>query len=1082
MTKSTLLILALLKGVLKTPITASRKLVISAESRKEMEDWINVIRAAKKEPREAVYDPINITNGQHKWHACSHNRPTFCNVCRESFSGVKSHGLSCEVCKYKAHKRCAARAPNNCKWTTSASIDKECLISNDKYAVPHQWNEGNLASGSKCGLCERSCGSTKRLQDFRCLWCGVSVHKDCKPLYPAKCSLGPHRVSTIPPIAINVTTAFRSVVWEAKQPPNCSPLLVFINSKSGENQGVRFIRRFKQLLNPTQVYDLMVGGPSVGLSLFRNFNPFRVLICGGDGSIGWVLSEVDKMNLSHQCQVGVLPLGTGNDLARVLGWGSACDDESHVPTVLAQLEKSSTKMLDRWGIMTRTNDEENAADNSKITIYESSVASHLAKMIESTDNTEVIRSTRVFCETVKQLIDKVKAAFTSTSDPTEPDSIIYKCSVLNEKVTLLLRTLSAETEAASSSFNASTHADDQISLRYKEALKSRANSLKKAIRQIIEHAEKALDEQNRPIISQNLDSLRSISSISDVPLDVQRDMHCTESKNNQQMSTNYESRPRKGSEPAPMYKDNNMATKPSFKQSMPNLSAPKIVFPNDEDKAKINAHLINPILAKATSEKSLNGYKERCIMNNYFGIGLDAKISLDFHLRREEHPDKYRNRARNKMCYLLMGGREIINNTFRNLYRRLIIECDGKELKLPRLQGIVVLNIPSYMGGTNFWGSTREEAGFVAPSYDDKLLEVVAVSGASHFARTKVFGIQQDRLTQCRSLKITILGNEDIPIQVDGEAWMQKPGVIQIVHKNRMPMLVRNQAFESALRSWNDKTKARYIPRLTAEEENALAGLEQASSKLIQSIEMVAESEAYIETDLYQLASNTASALDKLFPNGRLPEISDSTFVFDMIELIQTNIANNRWFMNMQSSNLSTKLCSEQESNLAISLATVERETKIITERFSRKETKVKSKHSQKKSIKSSQQSSQTTSSNGLLAPQSHPDHAPIKATSIRDLQGLIILDYDINSWGTDKVADWVDQIGLPEYTQSFQDHDICGRDLLTLDRNDLTLLGVTKVGHVKRILRGIQGLQEKMGEQTFSMDNSDRKMSAHSI
>ena len=34
------------------------------------------------------------------------------------------------------------------------------------------------------------------------------------------------------------------------------------------------------------------------------------------------------------------------------------------------------------------------------------------------------------------------------------------------------------------------------------------------------------------------------------------------------------------------------------------------------------------------------GYRELKVMNNYFGIGLDAKIALDFHNKREEVPDK----------------------------------------------------------------------------------------------------------------------------------------------------------------------------------------------------------------------------------------------------------------------------------------------------------------------------------------------------------------------------------------------------------------------------------------------------------
>lgn len=42
-------------------------------------------------------------SGMHNWYACSHARPTYCNVCREALSGVTSHGLSCEGTQVHTH-------------------------------------------------------------------------------------------------------------------------------------------------------------------------------------------------------------------------------------------------------------------------------------------------------------------------------------------------------------------------------------------------------------------------------------------------------------------------------------------------------------------------------------------------------------------------------------------------------------------------------------------------------------------------------------------------------------------------------------------------------------------------------------------------------------------------------------------------------------------------------------------------------------------------------------------------------------------------------------------------------------------
>lgn len=64
-----------------------------------------------------------------------------------------------------------------------------------------------------------------------------------------------------------------------------------------------------------------------------------------------------------------------------------------------------------------------------------------------------------------------------------------------------------------------------------------------------------------------------------------------------------------------------------------------------------------------------------------------------------------------------------------------------------------------------------------------------------------------------------------------------------------------------------------------------------------------------------------------------------------------------------------------------------------------------------------------------------------------------------VSKWDVPEVVGWLESMQLSEYVDSFTKNDIRGRELLTLARRDLKDLGVTKVGHVKRILQAIKDL-----------------------
>lgn len=53
-------------------------------------------------------------------------------------------------------------------------------------------------------------------------------------------------------------------VLHTKLPPDCCPLLVFVNPKSGGLKGRELLCSFRKLLNPHQVFELTNGGPLPG--------------------------------------------------------------------------------------------------------------------------------------------------------------------------------------------------------------------------------------------------------------------------------------------------------------------------------------------------------------------------------------------------------------------------------------------------------------------------------------------------------------------------------------------------------------------------------------------------------------------------------------------------------------------------------------------------------------------------------------------------------------------------------------------------------------------------------------------------
>ena len=139
-----------------------------------------------------------------------------------------------------------------------------------------------------------------------------------------------------------------------------------------------------------QIFELTASqGPEVGLDLFSKVQYFKVLVCGGDGTISWVLDAIEKHNFESPPPVAILPLGTGNDLSRVLQWGrgfSTVDGQGGLTTLLQNINHAAVTMLDRWKVNIREENPERKVNKvqSKFMMNYLGISLKLLFLIEAT--------------------------------------------------------------------------------------------------------------------------------------------------------------------------------------------------------------------------------------------------------------------------------------------------------------------------------------------------------------------------------------------------------------------------------------------------------------------------------------------------------------------------------------------------------------------------------------------------------------------------------------------------------------------------------------------------------------------------
>ncbi|KAJ1456111.1 ATP-NAD kinase-like domain-containing protein [Pelagophyceae sp. CCMP2097] len=140
-------------------------------------------------------------------------------------------------------------------------------------------------------------------------------------------------------------------------------VVAFSNSRSGAGMGKKVLEALREHLGNDAVFDLgenphperVLAAPALVAASSKANGGLRIIVCGGDGTMTWVMSAVDAVvedleldPSQHAFYVAMMPLGTGNDLSRTFGWGGAFRDACLRPAWVESVKNAEPERLDRW--------------------------------------------------------------------------------------------------------------------------------------------------------------------------------------------------------------------------------------------------------------------------------------------------------------------------------------------------------------------------------------------------------------------------------------------------------------------------------------------------------------------------------------------------------------------------------------------------------------------------------------------------------------------------------------------------------------------------------------------------------------